>query len=171
MFGNKKADQKNSNKANSRLVKKILNKDHGRRVFGFNCSPGIQAQLKMLAGQLQVPIYALSEHALQLSAGLIAGMADNSDESALLRRHIIETHVEARTLEKISAYDEDMAQRLTAERTQRLEIDRAVYQIVINFTRRGLEPQEIPWLIDYGMRCKLAIMQGRPVPKDWPKED
>jgi len=170
MFKINKAKQENSNPSNARLVKKILKKDPGRRVFGFGCSPDIQAQLKMLAGQLQVPIYALGEHALQLSAGLIAKMAENSEESALLRKHIIEIHVEARTVEKISVYDQDMAERLDAERIRRLEIDKAVHQIVVNFIRAGLKPREIPWLINYGMRCRVAVAQGKPIPKDWPTE-
>ena len=101
MFGFKKHKQEEPIKANARLVKKILGKGPERRVFGFICSPSLQAQLKMLAGQLQVPIFALAEHALQLSAGQIAVMAENPEECALLRKHIIEIHVEARTIEKI----------------------------------------------------------------------
>jgi hypothetical protein len=170
MFRRSKDKRKDSKTANARLVKKILKKEPGRRVFGFGCSPDIQARLKMLAGQLHVPIYALGEHALQLSAGLIARMAENSEESALLRRHIIEIHVETRTVEKISVYDQDMAQRLDAERIRRLEIDRAAHQIVVKFLRAGLKPEEIPWCIDYGMRCRLAVAQGKPIPKDWPQD-
>jgi hypothetical protein len=170
MFRKSNDKRKDSNTVNARLVKKILRKDPGRRVFGFGCSPGIQAQLKMLAGHLQVPIYALGEHALQLSAGLIAKMAENSEESTLLRRHIIEIHVEARTVEKISAYDQDMAERLDEERIRRLEIDRAVRHIVVNFVRNGLKPQEIPWCIDYGMRCRLAVAHGKPIPTDLPQD-
>ena len=154
-----------------RLVKKVLGKDSGRRVFGFECSPGIQAQLKILAGQLNIPLYALVEHALQLSAELITKMAENPEESTLLRKHLVEIHVEARTVEKISAYDQDMAERLDVERKRRFEIDRAAHQIVVNFMRRGLAPKDIPWFIDYGLRCKVAVAQGKPIPRDWPQDD
>jgi hypothetical protein len=170
MFRRSRDKRKGSNAANARLVKKILGKDPGRRVFGFECSPDIQAQIRVLAGKLQVPIYALVEHALQLSAGLIAKMEENSEESALLRKHIIEIHVEARTIEKISAYDQDMAQRLNEERIRRLEMEKAARQIVMNFIRAGLKPKDISWCIDYGMRCRVAVTQGKPIPKDWPKE-
>lgn len=170
MFKIRKNKKETSNATNTRLVKKILNKDPGRRVFGFPCSPDIPARLKLLASQLNVPNYALCEHAVQLSAGLIAKMAENPEESAILRKHIIEIHVEARTVEKISAYDQDMADRLDAERIRRLEIDKAVYQIVVNFVRRGLKPREIPWMIDYAMRCRVAVAQGKPIPEDWPTE-
>ena len=170
MFRFKKHKQKKKNTANVRIVKKILGKDTGRRVFGFACSPDIQAQLKLLAGQLQVPIFALVEHALQLSAGLIRKMAENAEESVILRRHLIESHIDARTLEKISVYDQDMAARLDEERIRRFEIDKAVRQIVVNFIRAGLTPNEIPWLIDYGMRCRVAVAQGKPIPKDRPRD-
>jgi hypothetical protein len=170
MFRRGKDKRKKRNGANAKLVKKMLQKDPGRRVFGFECSPDIQARMRLLADQLQVPIYALSEHALQLSAGLIARMAENSKESALLRRHVIEVHVEARTIEKISTYDQDMADRLDAERIRRLEIDKAARQIVVNFIRAGLKPKDISWCIDYGMRCRLAVAHGKPIPKDWPKD-
>jgi hypothetical protein len=119
-----------------------------------------------LAGQLQVPNYALCEHALQLSAGLIAKMTENPEESTLLRKHIVESHVGARTLEKISVYDQDMAERLDEERRRRFEIDKAVHRVVIDFVRRGLKPKEIPSLINYGMKCRMAVTLGKPVPKD-----
>jgi hypothetical protein len=170
MFKKGKDKRNKGNVANARLVKKILQKDPGRRVFGFECSPEIQARIKLLAGQLQVPIYALSEYALELSTELIARTAENSEEGALLRKHIIETHVEARTIEKISAYDEDMANRLDQERIRRLEIDKAARQIVVNFIRAGLKPKDISWCIDYGMRCRVAVAQGKPIPKDLPKD-
>ena len=170
MFRFKKHKQKKKNTANVRIVKKILGKDTGRRVFGFACSPDIQAQLKLLAGQLQVPIFALVEHALQLTAGLIRKMAENAEESVLLRRHLIESHIDARTLEKISAYDQDMAARLDEERIRRLDINRAAHQIVVNFIRAGMTLKEIPWYIDYGMRCRLALLHRKPIPTDWPQE-
>lgn len=171
MFGFKKHKKEEPTKVNARLVKKILGKDSGRRVFGFICSPSLQAQLKMLAGQLQVPIFALSEHLLQLSAGQIAKMADNPEEWASLRKHIIEIHVEARTIEKISAFDEDMGERLNLERLRGLDFDKSAHQIVMDYMRNGLSPKEIPGLIDYGLRCRIAIAKGMPIPKDLTPDD
>jgi hypothetical protein len=71
-------------------------------------------------------------------------------------------------LKKISAYDQDMANRMDEERIRRFDIDRATRQIVMNFIRVGLKPNEIPWYIDYGMRCRLAVMHGKPIPKGSP---
>ena len=171
MFGNKKDKQEERNKANARLVKKIIGKDSGRRTFGFPCSPDIKARFKMLAGQLHVPIYALGEHALQLSAELIAKISEAPKECELLRQHIIDVHVGRRTIEKISRYDEETADLLDEERHRRFQIEKAVRQIVVGFVRSGLKPQEIRWLIDYGMRCRIAVARGRPVPRDLPQED
>ena len=53
-------------KANERLAKRLLGKDSGRPTFGFKCSSSIQASIKKLAGDLNVPIFSLSEHALEL---------------------------------------------------------------------------------------------------------
>ncbi|OGO22098.1 MAG: hypothetical protein A2144_05940 [Chloroflexi bacterium RBG_16_50_9] len=170
MFRRSKDKRKDSITANAGLAKKIIGKDSGRRTFGFPCSPDIPAQLKMLAGKLNVPIYALAEHSLQLSAALIAKMAEAPEECELLRRHIMDDHVGRRTIEKISQYDEEMADLLDEERHRRFQIEKAVRQIVVDFVRSGLKTQEIPWLIDYGMRCRIAVACGRPVPTDSPKE-
>ena len=73
-------------------------------------------------------------------------------------------------MEKISAYDEDMARRLEVERIGRFEVDKAVRQIVLQYAKRGLKPQEISWFIDYGARCRVAIMRGQPIPTDEPPD-
>jgi hypothetical protein len=166
MFRFKKDKHKEKYTTSPRLATKILGKESGRRVFGFACSPDIQAQIKLLASQLNVPIFALVEHLLQLAAGITRKMADNPEENTLLRKHLIESHLEARTLEKIGAYDQDLVERLNEERQRRFEIDRVVYQIVVSFIKQGLDAKEIPYLIDYGMRCKLAMAHGQLIPKD-----
>jgi len=141
-----------------------------RKIWGFPCSPDIPARMKMLAGRLQVPLYALAEHAFQLSAGLILKMAEETEEREQLTQHILEYHVGMRTIEKIGRLDEEMANILDKERHHRLQIEASVRQIIVTFIRSGLSPQEIAWLIDYGMRCRIAIARGQPVPKDLPPE-
>jgi hypothetical protein len=166
MLGFNKNRGKKKNTANARLVKKVLGKDSGRRVFGFACSPDIAARLKMLAAKLNVPIFALVEHALQLSAEVIAKAVESPEESTLLRNHLTGVHVEARTIEKISVYDQNMAERLDEERLRRLDIDRTVRQIVVGYIRRGVDPKEISYLLDYGLRCKMAMSRGRQFPPE-----
>ncbi len=171
MFKRSRRKRKDSNTANERLVKKIIGNHSGRRTFGFPCSPDIKARFNMLAGQLDVWIYALGEHALQLSAGLIAKIVEDPEERELLKHHIKDVHVGRRTIEKISRYDKEMADLLDEERHRHFQIEKAVRQIVVRFIRSGLKPQEIPWLIDYGMRCRIAVARGRPVPTDTPQEE
>jgi len=170
MFRIGKGKQKGRNTPDKKLAKKLLGKDSGRRTFAFPCSPDIQARIRMLAGQLQVPIYALGEETMQLSAGLIATIAERPEERELLRQHILDDHVGRRTIEKISQYDQDMADILDQERHRRFQIDNAVRRIVLHFARAGLKPREIEWYIDYGMRCRIAVAHGEPMPTDSPEE-
>ena len=97
-------------------------------------------------------------------------MLENPEERELLVNHLKEVHIGARSLEKISSYDKDMAEILDEERIKRFEIDRSVRDIVLKFVRGGIKPKEIPWLIEFGMRCKLAVARGKPIPKDWPRD-
>ncbi len=119
MLGFKKRKKQHKNTANAKVVKKLLGKDSGRRVFGFPCNPNIQARVKMLAGQLNIPMFALAEHALQIATELIAGIAEDPEESEPLKEHLIKCHVNARTLEKIGQYDREMADVLKEEYAQR----------------------------------------------------
>jgi hypothetical protein len=124
-----------------------------------------------MADRLNVPLYALMEHSLQLSAGQIAKMAEDAQEWELLRTHILEDHVEMRTIEKISRFDQDAADVLDEERHQRFQVEAAVRQIVLKFARAGVRPAEMAWAIDYGIRCRSAIIRGQPVPKDMPPDE
>jgi hypothetical protein len=169
IFGKKKAKAKD-NRSNERLVRKVLGKDTGRRVFGFPCSPDIPARVKAMADRLHVPLYALSEHCLQLGASQLAKTAENTEEAEFLRQHISDIHVGRRTIEKISRYDEEMANVLDLERQQRFQFEKAVGQIVIKYYRAGIKTSEIDWAIDYGMRARVAAATGRPLPTDLPPE-
>jgi hypothetical protein len=169
IFGKKKAKAKD-NRSNERLVRKVLGKDTGRKVFGFPCSRDIPARLKAMADRLHVPLYALSEHCLQLGASQLAKTAENTEEAELLRQHISDIHVVKRTIEKISRYDEEMANVLDLEREQRFQFEKAVGQIVIKYYRAGIKTSEIGWAIDYGMRARVAAATGRPLPTDLPPE-
>jgi hypothetical protein len=170
VFNKIKRKVKGRNTADEKLARKSRGNDSGRKTWGFPCSPDIKARMKMLADRLHVPLYALTEHAVQLSAGLIATIAEHPEECELLRQHILDDHVGRRMIEKISRYDQDMADILDEERHRRFQIDNAVRRIVLKFGRAGLTPREIEWYIGYGMRCRIAIGHGQPVPTDSPEE-
>lgn len=142
-----------------------------RKIWGFPCSPDIPARMKMLADRLHVPLYALTEHALQLSAGPIAKMTEETEGSEQLRQHIQQYHVGRRTIEKIDRLDEEMADILDQERRRWLQVEASVRHIMLKYIRRGLSPRVIDWSVDYGLRCRIAIARGEPVPKDLPPEE
>jgi hypothetical protein len=174
MFGrgkNKPKKQENENlsgsdkRAREKIAKRILGKDSGRRVFGFACDPDIHTQIKILAGELQVPMFALSEHLLQLSIGMISKAQENPEEREELRSHLVKIHVDKRTVEKFNWYDEELAKALNEKRLIQFEIARTVRQIVVDFARKGMNTRFMPWYLDYGYACYAASVNGRPLPK------
>jgi hypothetical protein len=160
----KKRKEKRHSTPDEKLARKILGKDSGRKVWGFPCAPDIPARMKMLADKLNVPLYAVAEHALQLSAPLMAKMADDPEECALLRSHIQEDHVEQRTIEKVGRINEDMAKTLQVERTRHLQMDKVARNIVVNYLRKGMTPEQILMCIDYGLRYMAEAINHWPQP-------
>ena len=170
MFRIGKGKQKKKDASRIKLAKKILGKVSGRRVFGFLCRPAIRAKLNVLAHQLNVPIFALAEHELELANEVIERIAEHPEDREELTRHLEESHVDIRTIEKISRYAPEMADKMVQELRRHFEIDRAVRQIVLRFIRVGVKPSDIAWAIDYGLRCRIAVATGGPMPKDFPPE-
>ena len=152
-------------RAQERIAKKILGKDTGRRVFGFACSADIQVKIKMLSGELQIPIFALGEHCLQLGTSSITKAVQNAEERDSLRKHLIERHVDLRTIEKFNWYDEELAQEMREELLSRFEIDRVVHQLVVDFVRKGMNAKYMAYYLDYGYSCFVAYINGRPMPE------
>jgi hypothetical protein len=164
----RKARGRGPGRPDEKLAKRVLGRDSGRHTFGFSCSPDIHARIKILAGELHVPMFALTEHLLQLAVWLITRAKENPEEMEQLRRHLVQIHVEARTIEKLNFYDEQLAKDLDEQRLRRFAIESTVRQIVEDFTNKGMNPKDIPSYIDYGYRCFVAVDSGRPVPKDLP---
>ncbi len=160
MFGNKKRQAKRK-KANERLVRKVLGKQDGRKVFGFRCVPWLKTRMKNLAAQLHVDEYALSEHAFEL--GLIQvdhAMADPENREEL-RSHLTGVHVENRVIENISRYDQEASDELADEHDRRLSIDRGVRRIVVKFSGR-VNPDDLDEVIDFGLRAMQDLAAGHP---------
>jgi hypothetical protein len=165
MFFKNKSDEK-VKQANEKMVRKVLGKSSGRRVFGFKCSPNIQASMKSFADQIHVPLFALVEHVLQLGSMQIKAAMNDPEEREELRRHLTEVHVEMRTIEKVARFDEEAADTLSRERIWRFDIDRATRQLVVKFTGRGIKPQDLEEMILFAYRCTQAIAGGWPCPPE-----
>lgn len=147
-----------------KIAKRILGKDTGRHTFGFPCTSSLHADIKMRAGELQVPIFALAEHCLELGIDTIEDVED-SEERDLLRKHLIEHHINRRTIEKFNWYDEELAKDMNEERLRRFEIERTVRLLVADFVRKGMDPRYMAFYLEHGYRCFYAQVRGWPVPK------
>ena len=158
MFGKKNV--KKVQKTNERDVRKVLGKDKLRRTFGFLCSPLLQAQLKKLAEALHVPLFATAEHALQLGTGQMTEANDDPEQREELQKHITSVHVGMRTIEKISAYDEEAAGILRTQRLRDFEVERATRQLVMKYARWGCPPEELDDLVLLGRCAKMALRAG-----------
>ena len=147
------------------LPRKPRRDNSERKIWGFPCAPAIPARMKTLSDQLQVPLYGLVEHALQLSAGLITRMVEVPEENQLLRQHILEVHVGKRAIEKISRIDVDMAEQLDEERQRNFQYESAVRRIVVTFGR-WIKPEYIYFYLVYGIRSYQEDAAGQMRRKD-----
>ena len=93
MFGNNKKKKREDLKAKEKLANKLLHGESGRRVFGFRCVPYIKVELMKLAGQLNVPLFVLSEHAIELGMIQIKESAATPEEREALLNHLTEVHI------------------------------------------------------------------------------
>jgi hypothetical protein len=163
MFNKKKAQEKEK-REKEKLIRKVVGKDPRRRVFGFQCSPEIQTNLKSLSDQMHIPLFALSEHALQLGTMQLIDANNNPDEREVLHQHLAKDHVAKRTIEKVARYDTEAADDLKIERIRRFRIDRVTRQLVVKYMSLGLKPEELEEMILFGHQCILAVAQGWPRP-------
>lgn len=163
-FNNNKTEAKQKQEK-ERLLRKVLGKESERRVFGFKCDPSLPADLKLKAGKLNVPEFALAEHALELGLRQIKEAASDPEESEELRLHLVEVHVAKRTGEKLARYDEEAADALRRDMMRRLNIDRTVRQVVEGFVKEGMAPRDIRGYILYGYMCLMAVTHHRPIPE------
>jgi len=167
MFGLGRKKKNKSNKAEVKFAEKLLRKDFTRRVFGFLCSPYIKAKTKMLAEGLNVPLFSLIEHEVEIGNCLVEEMIEDPEERELLLRHLKEHHIDVRTIEKITQLDQEMGLRLDADRIRRVTEDRIAREIVVNYIRRGVRPEYLPRLIDLGLKW-LSFTRDFPKPSNMP---
>jgi len=166
IFGGKK-DKKDNDKPKKRAAKRVR-RESGRKLFAFRCSPPIKASLVKIHDALHVNLFALSEHCLQLGAIQLEEACRDPEEREELRQHLIEDHTERRTIEKVSAYDQEAGEMLARERRRRFEIDRAARILVAQFASR-FDLRKIEEIIDLGVRTKYAmIVNGAPPPPHIP---
>ena len=90
---------------------------------------------------------------------------NNAAQTEELRLHLVESHVEQRTIEKIARYDKEASEYLEDERLRRFSIDQAVRRLVVKFSR-WFKPEQLEELIELGYRTRVAMAAGWKAPPD-----
>jgi len=76
----------------NRLVKRF-SKELQRKQFNFYCDWSIIVTLKAFAGKLEVPIYTLAEHCLQLGILEVIDLMEDEALKDQLCRHLVRDHL------------------------------------------------------------------------------
>jgi hypothetical protein len=79
-----------------------------RKVFGFLCDPNLARGVKTLARYLEVPIYPLAEHLIQLGAGLVVPALDDEEKKKELQEHLANEHLLVPSFDKDNEYDKEL---------------------------------------------------------------
>jgi hypothetical protein len=159
----KREQEAREQKAKLKIVREITGKSTGRKTLGFKCLPEVRKDLNRLSNNLNIPIFALGEHALELGMWQIERACKEPEEREELRSHLTERHVQERTVEKLDRYDKDASEMLGREMDRRFQLDLAAHRIVMKFSR-WFKPRELEELIDVGYRAKVAMANGWPAP-------
>ena len=129
MFRGKNEKAKDE-KQKQKMARALLGKGPIRRVFSFICAPYIQVELKYLAKQLNVPLFAATEHALELGTNQIEAALKDLEERELLIKHLTEVHVGDKVVESLSRYDREKAEVLDMQRERKFRIENAVKRMI-----------------------------------------
>ena len=99
-----------------------------RKVWGFLADPRLPLAVKLLARDLEVPMFSIAEHALELG---IAQMYPFEDEQfkTELQCHLINEHLLAPALNARNDYDEAMTARIRRQQEDHRERVEAAFRI------------------------------------------
>jgi hypothetical protein len=75
-----------------KLEKQFI-KQNGRDQWNFACDKRISIAIKMLAKELEIPIYPLCEHILQLGMSEVVIATENENLKEELCRHLVQSHL------------------------------------------------------------------------------
>jgi hypothetical protein len=80
-------------KAEKKYVKSIK-----RRQLNFNCSQKLVTGVSLIAARLEVPLYCLLEHLLQVGAYHVAQAMQDQDKREKLMEHLVKVHLRGEEL-------------------------------------------------------------------------
>jgi hypothetical protein len=136
-------------------------KKPGRKIFGFQCSPDIHANAKVLAKQLNVDLYVVCEHAMQLGLIEIAASMKDSEEREMLLKHLSEEHTIKWLIESVSTYDAQAAVYIRAGQARRHHMDQAIRDLVELWCRYNLDPRLMREIILGELQRMTELMRNR----------
>ena len=113
----------------------------GHRIFGFQCSPDIQAGAKALAKEMNVDLYVVAEHAIQLGLINISAAIKDPAERETLRVHLHNEHAMKHLIESVSVYDNEAAEYIRAIEIRRHHREQAIRELVELWSRYNLDPR------------------------------
>jgi len=127
-------------------------KKTNRQVFGFLCDRHLALRVKMLAGALEVPIYPLAEHLLQLGlAHILDEVSSNPDNAEMVKEELSEHLVREHLLvEKLANEDYEhlfIARHEELTPQQQREVN-AVINLVKRLEDRGLTRDTVLELVE-----------------------
>ena len=80
-----------------------------RKIFGFPCDQSIALGVRILAAHLEVPIYVVAEHLLQIGASLALPALDDEELRKELHEHLVNEHLLSPSLDDRNQYDQAVA--------------------------------------------------------------
>ncbi len=116
-----------------------------RKVFGFLCDPKLALGVKMLAADLEVPIYPVAEHLLQLGVAQMYPSLEDEEAKKELQDHLISDHLLTSALDEQNEneYDQAAAANATKEQKDRQARIDAAIELVRIFEMQGVSPEKI----------------------------
>jgi len=135
-------------------------------VFGFRCSPRIHMAAKMLAKELNVDLYVVAEHAIQLGLMDITTAAKDPGELEMLRVHLNKEHVIEHLVESVSAYDAKAAEYIRNGQSllhQKEQVVRDLVELCIGYK---LDPRWLREIVLHALKRRAAFMHSRAAQKD-----
>ena len=80
-----------------------------RKVFGFPCDQGVALGVRILAAHLEVPIYVVAEHLLQIGASLALPALEDEELRTELQEHLVNEHLLVPSFDDRNQYDQAVA--------------------------------------------------------------
>ena len=112
-----------------------------RKVFGFLCSPELINLIKDLAALLQIPIYCVTEHCLQIGAISIGAACRHTETEDELKDHLTREHLLKQVLTLNTDYDVGVAQQALKQEMARIRQDKLVRELVSVLQEENLSPR------------------------------